>query len=377
MGSFDVACGISNLAIHMENRVGFLFIQDSLAVKNLRARRIIPEGGGVHFDNEFSAYKPYLPPVFGTYNDYGHIIDVTPSPTTKFIEEMFNKPIEVVIKCVGSDRDIYSEHGEIYQNYFVGDKDFQKFGSDVKSGLVSLGFDHSTTDDGKEVFSYQGYEIVCDDANGSHFEGDQLIRSEKTGRVIVKGIHARDTTKLLSVFGHYTRIYPGFSPEDFDAIRKLNRMSGMYFLEEVYEALRESDVVEYFLKSRLAKMKEDWPNFIAYLNDPSMAEEHKYMSGIDYQFKVGMFLERDISFEREDFILLKTFTDADEFFQMREITNIMDALNRVVMPTYCGTQHGNDEASLVLANVSKSILDKRIAEYDDEYGEDDEGNYEI
>lgn len=76
MGSWSVHCGISNIAITAGNEC---------AVLPLKKNR-----GG-------DGYLPYVPaclPIFGNYNDYGSIEDITKCENTRLIEEHFGITID-------------------------------------------------------------------------------------------------------------------------------------------------------------------------------------------------------------------------------------------------------------------------------------------
>jgi hypothetical protein len=100
MGDYQVACAITKAPIEEGDRVGFVLLQKQPMYSGM------PEDTGrqVIFHST-DDYFPYLPPVFGEYDDYGSIINTTPSQTTAFLEKRFNKSISEVLKNVGNDDD--------------------------------------------------------------------------------------------------------------------------------------------------------------------------------------------------------------------------------------------------------------------------------
>lgn len=355
MGSFDVACVISDLTIRYGDKVGFMLIDESQVVKAYRARDLIPEAGWIHYGLEFDGYKPYLPPVFGEYDDYGHVVNVEDSQTTQFIEKLFRKPIEIVIKCVGSNRDIYSSHGAVLDHYFTGDKSFSEYGANTKESLLALGFTHSVTTGGRDSFHFDGYEIVTVDDKAENY----IIRDVSTERVVLDSFYARDLEKLLSIFGHYTHRYPGFDPEDYWAIRKLYSLSGTFFLKDVYTKMSTGNVVDSYRVTRFEELKAEWQEFREFILDPANERQVAFMSGLDYKFDTIQNLTRDTAFDYEKLASLVEFDDPAEIWRTIEIRNILDSVNKVLLPNHCGEQHGNDEASDYLAKISRKILKKR------------------
>lgn len=361
MGSFDVACVISDLSIGYGDKVGFMLIEDSAVLNDYKARNLVPEPGWIHYGLEDEGYKPFLPPVFGEYNDYGYVTNVEETETSRFIENLFGKPIETVIKCVGSNRDIYSSHSEIFESYFVGDKTFSNYDANTKESLTALGFIHSATKDGRDAFAFGRYSLVSLDDKGDKYS----ILDVERERTVLESFYARGLTELLSIFGHYTNLYPGFESEHYWAIRKLHRLSGTFFLKEIYTQMSTSKrVIERFRVNRFEKLKEEWPEFKAYVLDPANEEKVRFISDLDYKFDTAQYLIRDTAFNREKMTSLVAFEDPAELWRMIEIRNILTSVNKVLLPNHCGEQHGNDKASDYLAQISRKFLKKRKEESD-------------
>lgn len=357
MGSFDVACVISDLTIHPGDKTGFMMIENVFASYNNNS--MPPEGGTVHYDFEYDGYRPYLPPVFGKYDDYGYLVGIEESESSKFIEKLFRRPIETVIKCVGSDRNIYSPHGEIFECYFTGDKAFSVYGADVTESLVALGFVHSKNDDGQNSYTFNDYELLSKDDKFDKY----VIKAADSGRTLYEGNSMSNMEDTLSVFGYITHQFPGFDAEDYWAIQRLHRLSGTFFLKDIYTKMSTSrKVIERFRVNRFERLKEDWLKFREYLLDPANAEELMYISSLELKFDTVGYLRRDTAFRAEEFPLLVDFTDPTEFWRMIEIRNILTSVNKVLLPNHCGEQHGNDRASDYLAKVSRTFLKKRKEE---------------
>jgi hypothetical protein len=362
MGSFDVACVISDLAIHPGDEVGFMLISESDVMKAYKSRQVAPEGGWIHYGLENDGYKPFLSPVFGNYDDYGFVVNIQESETTRFIESLFGKDVETVIKCVGSNRGIYSKYDDIFDSYFTGDQKFTEYDADFKESLLSLGFTFMKSDEGKDVYEFDGYHLIVEDS------GDRYTLRNPANThypVILDKFHTRDISELLDIFGHYTHCYPGFETKDYWAIRTLFKMSGTYFIKEVYEKMSKGDVIDSLDKRRMEKIHEEWAEFTSFMKDPANAEDARFPSSLDYKFDTIQYLTRDTAYD--SFLIDRIanhYENPEELWRMLEIRNILRSVNKVLLPNHCGEQHGNDEASDYLAKISRKILKKRFADRD-------------
>ena len=98
MGSFAVSCGLSNLAIHESDKVGFVLLEPP--VSDMLGHRFSSDSGGqVYTGYVTDNFAPFLPPIFGEYDDGGSLCEIEDSVTTKLIERIFNRPIQVVVNC--------------------------------------------------------------------------------------------------------------------------------------------------------------------------------------------------------------------------------------------------------------------------------------
>lgn len=360
MGSFDVGCGLSNLTIHYGDKAGFLILG-----KLPRQRDAYPEpGDSLVLD---SGYLPFLPPVFGTYDDYGRIRSIEASTTTKVLEKLFDRPIETVMDCIMGRRGIYDSYSEIYENYLLPEcRSEKRYGTPAKELLITLGFEET----GENSFVFDDYELTLDTTASSW-----TITRRTSGKEIIKVHAGSDTDDLLETFGHYTRTYPGFSSDDYERIRLLNRLGGMYFLEEVLVKMEQFNNTGHYMNNLdnrgIDRRKKELIEFFEYLK--TQKDERFPFSGYS---SFADDLQRDSSFPREYWMLLEAYeSDPDAFLSMVRIKRIADSVNRLLAPTYCGEQIGNDRASLMLNLIEKQILDTRKAEYEAEIDDDDEEKY--
>jgi len=141
MGSFNVACGLSNLSINEGDKIGFVILDDSFTTRtNERDRnKAAPEGQSMLIYAD-SLYTPVLPPIYGQYGDYGRVKKIVKSSTTKFLENMFDRPIKTILACISSHRSLYSTIGEIWKHYAIKNPTMEIFQGDMHEQILSLGF---------------------------------------------------------------------------------------------------------------------------------------------------------------------------------------------------------------------------------------------
>lgn len=90
MGSFNVACSISNLSIDPGMPVAFIPLEVSKYPYKI--------GDGNHFlIYSRCFYSPVTLPIFGEYADYGHIEDVETDKNVKIIEAHFERPVDEIL----------------------------------------------------------------------------------------------------------------------------------------------------------------------------------------------------------------------------------------------------------------------------------------
>jgi hypothetical protein len=108
MGSFNVACSISNISIGAGDPVAYI------PLENARYRYHIGDGNDMLIYMH-CFYAPVTLPIFGEYDDYGGVECIEINRNTKIIEEFFGITID---KVIDTKRDNY-EVGTISSGMFV------------------------------------------------------------------------------------------------------------------------------------------------------------------------------------------------------------------------------------------------------------------
>lgn len=367
MGSFNVGCGLTNLSINEGEKVGFALLLPNKGYKTPQ------DGGKKMFIYATDDYKPFLPPVFGEYNDYGTITNIQPSTTTKLIEKIFDKPVEDVLNCVGSTRGLYSDYNDVFKLYYNGPKLENAYSEPdltIDEVLLSLGFT-KTENDNVVAYAYEGYSLLKTTEPATErwaaIERWSVRRdSDPKGRTPDISLHSRDVETLLSAFSHAARVYPGFDKKHWEAVDILHSASGMYFLSEPFIKMAAFIGKDSFTKTSRQYGKKHWDELMEEISIPLKEGEFgrwsmKYSAGID-------FVQNLISLPpqyKDEVIVYKD--DEEDFFNVRDLIEIATSTNRLIMPSYSGEQHGNTEASLAITEITNDILIDRKRRWDDEY----------
>ncbi|MEK6829724.1 MAG: hypothetical protein AABY15_06410 [Nanoarchaeota archaeon] len=303
MGSFNVACSISNISINCGTKIAFIPLlpsemNETIGNKynkfNLKPGYVFLEPSANWVSNEggYQFYKPFSLPIFGEYNDYGGIENIEENITSKAITEYFGITIEEFVNCIGCGREDYSYCSPIFDAYFDVDK---KLLSDYNTKfdekwLIKMGF--IKLENGKFKFKDQPYlvhlfKVKADEKNhkqaGFGYEILKHIPKDLSGKDNRNIIPQPDleVTDYYSVkrnedtydnrerfLEHYLEItgyHLGYKEEHHDKIRLLRKLSGMFVHRDIYDMMTRNSFSEYSSKSDAGSWGED-----ADLNEDSL-----------------------------------------------------------------------------------------------------------
>lgn len=358
MGSFDVGCGISNLAIHMGDKVGFMIIdKQSKGESDFWTRN---RGTAMNIYTT-DMYQPMFPPVFATYDDYGRVADVENSTTTALLESFFHRPVKVIIDCVNENRGIYDSYSPIYENYALEGSLIGSYTATFEEKLLSVGFTRDEDSNAQAIaYPYGDYRIMHYPQSNS-----ALISNTKTGKILDGSIsvYNNDVKTVLKSFAKHSGIFPGYAPEDVEAITTLHKASGMFFLKDVYDGMEKHLLEETSDGFYHARYVKNWEAFMERLSSVEGWTVEKELQ-TNYSYDIFEFIHRNSMMPLSAIGELGAYRDArEEFFQMRYLPTILTQVNRMLMPSFCGEQHGNDEASQRLNALTDTILKVRAEDY--------------
>lgn len=361
MGSFNVSCGFSNLGINEGDATGFLILEKA---SNHRINDF-PDAGKTIIVNATDHYRPFLPAVYGVYNDYGRITDIQESVTAKILEEIFHRPIQAIVDCVCSDRDIYDANSAIAEHYSIMQlPTFMDRNDSLRDWLLKLGFTSLGDDDENPFYTFGGYELFK-----SKGQTEWTIRYEQNHRIVKTVSDRGDIVNLLNSFGYFTKTYPGFDPKDFRAVRNLHRYSGMFFLEEVAQGMDMFNNSEHYMNNfentRTKRFKESWAELIDNMNEAKENGTDIY-SAVSRCDGVEFFL-RELAIVYPD---TEHFTeygkDAKEIFELRSMIRTAEEANRPFGPSIYVSIGEADRASKMLNLLAAKVLAKRQQEWEEE-----------
>lgn len=355
MGSFNVGCGISNLSIEEGDNTGFMIIGKPKEYDTGYPKSM---GHAPFYTYGTDVYRPFMPPVFGKYDDYGRISDIRPSVTTEVIENIFRRPIADVLAVISCDRGVYDSNSQITEKYFTGNSEAIK-GDSIKDDLVSLGFTHTQSVEGEELLTFNGFQIVSHDDTPYY-----TIIQEGNNRVLKSRFHADEVFVILEFFGQITANYPGFDKEDYGIIRLMDSLSGFFFLESVYEKMTAFIKEDNELRENRENFSNKWEEFLSNVKDDSLSDgaitiHSKHTWAADALFHNTIFPMSLIGH-------MLPYQGTDEFESMKDMLLMMRALNRMFQPSYCGEQYGNGKAERALQEVTAPIIEERLKYYADD-----------
>lgn len=99
MGSFNVACGISNISMGWGTRCGLVILKPNQYEKG---PHLVGRDTNLIYSNCY--FNPFSLPIFGTYDDYGGLKNIERTKNVEILEEYFCMKIEDIIDIVTSGR---------------------------------------------------------------------------------------------------------------------------------------------------------------------------------------------------------------------------------------------------------------------------------
>jgi hypothetical protein len=358
MGSFDVGCGLSNLAIHEGDEAAFVLLSSPSPL-----RRGLAGARRTHIYSD-ELYRPFLPPVYGHYDDYGRLASLKESATTRLLEKRFNRPAEAVVNAIGQGRGIYDTYGEIFDLYMppAVKAALEGYPRTLEEKLEAVGFSKVKPQKGYALaYSYREYTLSLKASAGG--KASYLWRvTSPTGAVLKDTISPMgEFDRLMGVFRDETHLLPGYLEEDWSRVDLLASLSGMFFLPEVFHEVRNYLGTEVLTKMDRERLEEELERVFTIIGD---AEATGPSRGAGSRLRESL---RDSVFASSLPALtwLGAYREVrEELMELFELQWVATSLNRLLQPSLCGEQHGNDEASELLNQVEAKILKRRRMDVD-------------
>jgi hypothetical protein len=283
MGSFNVACAISNISISSGTKIAFLPILPSEMNETMGRKYnkfnlspgyvfLEPSANWVSNEGAYQFYKPFSLPIYGKYNDYGGIEDIEENITTDTIKSYFGISIEAFVDCIGNSRGMYDYYSPIFESYFEADvkliSDYHiKFNG---TWLQKMGFtkiDNETYRFRDHDFTVSLKKVSANKKNHRHAGyGYQILGDRK--KVLVENFDTYDNRKqFLDSYLKLTDFYIGYKEGCQDKIKMLRKLSGMFIHRDIYDYMTRNTFSEYSSRTDSGSWEND-----AYLSDDTLSK---------------------------------------------------------------------------------------------------------
>lgn len=368
MGDFNMSCALSGLTIKEGDKIGFIMLKFHYP-EHIMGEQFMDHRIGTVYSHQH--YVPFLPIVFGEYNNYGRFHHVKKNVTTGIMKDVFRKSVSKVISAVGnSSRSVYYDESPLFKLYKPQQVTDVKLGynSSVEEGLLAYGFEKNANRETSYVF---GDYTLFQEGNDWFVTTQYNNRSGRTNRLTLAH-HSREYDDVLDAFGRLTRVFPGFNPSDYRAIHELINMSGMVVLEEVYTKMMEKIKTWDDFSFRDTRFRESWEEFNAIVAEHTAAvesgeEESDNLTPFKLQNKLisNSFAEDLKDFLKIDLLdvpILTRYYGTEEIFHAYKTPGLFQAVNRMIEPSLFGEQYGNHEASTALHDITGDVLVRRTKE---------------
>jgi hypothetical protein len=350
MGSFNVGCGISNLSIGEGEPTGFLFLTRSLDVlhtENYNKRLCLPNHGRVLYNYSTDLFTPYLPPVYGVYNDYGNITDIEPNITTQILEEWFRMPVKDLIEV------IFAPHSDIYTREYTLRKYYGEQLNNISDNnsydptviLTGIGFEEIAPNE----FKHDASDLKIFIKNKTQYSSVTMIGvspEKATGPYL-------DIGQALSAYTNMTGKYIGFKEDTWGLIKEISTLSGMFFHRDIYDHMSEGIASDIYLRRAIEEFKHEWKKTVSNFDKDSLTDITELNRLRDNNISFGL--------EQDNVHLLEAYKGelgVNELISVVNLRAIMSSVNRMFQPSYNGVQYGDPEAARFLANLINDHLNK-------------------
>lgn len=344
MGCFNVACGISSASIGYDERVGLLPITPQLYAYDHK-----------WFFGDCDKYIPVSPAIYGKYNDYGSITDVEPSPIVDYLEQVYDMPVELFVKCLQADnptdrdvvRDFYSSDSIVLR---------EPYSSRVDKHLEKLGFTQIEPESAVNIWQLEEFIVTEGDNENSRLRSFNVNR--ENARVSeFKILHASNVSEFVEEFHKLTNRWIGLSKADSDKFNNVKDIVWMPFLPDVFE-----NIIEH---GRLLNISDRWFDSLVEELPDAFERCSDTRSGIPMpvEFALRNDARHFVRIGDEGYRSILEFPD--EWKKVFQFYYVMHAANKAYLPIISGEQGGNHWVEKI---IGETLL-KRYENFIEEIGE--------
>lgn len=379
MGSFNISCGVSDLAIERGERVGVVLLTNDYPSQ---ARGHGYSGSKLYDTEPTNGYRPRFPPIFARYDNYGKFKDVEESGVTSYLEEYFQRPILEVLNAVGDTRKLYESRstvGTLYMSSEIRELlDNPMLSTEEK--LLGVGFVKDELRTGElEAYRFEGVRLSL----SGTVTGTPMVGSPSTKRWIAtrgespvfEHSDRADLTDILSALSELTYHAPGF--EQAEQVLALREYSGMAFLPEALDPVVEALKKERYYADRLSDTLDELNRFFSLDFTPDFLQEVRELEHTDAEaialcwdsFRRSRYVQGELGVSWASIENLRSSASPQELIRGKELEFALLALNRRFQPTMVAEEWDSDAFALVMNQAKDAILRRRMYDRDEDLDE--------
>jgi len=376
MGSFNVACSISNLSIGWNDPLAFIPLWPNVYPKD--ATPLLPADPTLTYVN--CLYNPVCLPIFGIYDGYGGVDDIVEDENVKLVEKFFNMNVHDFVKYITNGRrDIDDVYGSPTKFFAEPKKlkyvaDYGKYYQFGKRWLKKMGFLQA----GENVNRFywpemKNFTVSIYPAKRQDLKAGKVVKTHRHPSFVIykddievaRGGYYYPRKDFVKEWHKLTGIIIYAEEKHWAKIEMLNRMSGMFVHRNIYEALiNGADKMKLWwtdsrkpeaLYDQFQENVKKWKEYIAKKSeDPVWKFLGKHIIGSS-----NLLLHfREWPFFKEIYMeALKNGKLKKEIIDWITFSCGMNSCNRFFFSGMNGEQYGNPAASRYLLEMSLKILE--------------------
>lgn len=361
MGSANTSCGISGIDMGYNTEAGIVLL---LPNDN-------PDTYGTVNLDPTNYYKPFLPPIFGTYTDNAFTV-TQETPITRYLENLFHIPINDILSALSRDNSsVYNHNISPLPDMLDGPQINKRNWS-----FEELGF----TRDGN-TYVYGDYSIEITE----HFMTIRCKGMEEPLDIVSYGTISPGTL-YIDTFVRTTGEFPGYDEKYWEGLHLFTNLRGMVFRKDMFDKFtgivekypecpnlydtkkmrtlfvknpplisdEDADLIQAEMDKLVAsgKSKQEAYTLTLGLRDKIMGRNSANRVERSYDLRRMTSLPLNIS-------ALWEYEMGQESDNLAHLMHIMNSMNRQFLPTFLGRQYGNSEAMIKMTRfITKTLKEE-------------------
>lgn len=356
MGCFNVAGTMSNLTIGHGDKVAFFILCPS----NRHYKEVDIKTPGTNLcSNEGACIvtKPFCPPIFGEYNDYGSVENIVKSQTTSDLEKYFGANIEDIITSLtrlqwGNDSPLESDLPDDVKESRM--KEFSELsGMFEHEDVVRLMADYVRKEN--TVFKESHFTDEIMKLMGFEHKGTEVNELIKYSPTRYNNKWQKDNIVLYTdgkFIGDIAMVND--APVSISHVYHPRDIANLVGISQWSDGMNKSCVsieIEKYIK-----LKEEHAKALEEIEGPDDSDEQKAERKLRRMMaRLTLRTERfPVVVDKED------FGSVEELELLHHFNNAMYSTNNFYFPAMSGEQHGNSEMDKALHDIRGNILFKQL-----------------